>query len=195
MPKTELNNLNEAELLELYYGGRVGESLGVLLNRYMPLVFAICVHYLKNRTKAEDATSEILEKMLNYFKNNEVKNAKALILLSAKNHCLSLLKRKKELVDIQTVEYRLAEENAIDEIMKRETDLELLEDLMLQLPDQQKKCLEMFFFNKKSYEQIQTDFGISYKEVKSHIQNGKRMLRKLFLNHRSNDHEQIRKVI
>ena len=46
-----------------------------------------------------------------------------------------------------------------------------------QLKDEQRTCLELFFLKEKSYKDVAEMTGYSIKEVKSHIQNGKRNLR------------------
>ena len=187
MSKTGLNNLSEAELLDLYYIDRNDSALGALLNRYLPFVFATCVHYLKNREKAKDASSAILEKMLNYFKQKEVKSAKALILISAKNHCLSLLKQNKYSVNIEGVEDRLVASVELDEKILKESTYELLEKCLNELKPFQKESVKLFYLQKKSYQEIEKLTGQNIKQVKSNLQNGKRMLRNLMLEKMSHE--------
>jgi RNA polymerase sigma-70 factor (ECF subfamily) len=45
------------------------------------------------------------------------------------------------------------------------------------LKNEQQQCVKLYFFEKKSYEEIQEQTGFTYNEVKSHLQNGKRNLR------------------
>jgi RNA polymerase sigma-70 factor (ECF subfamily) len=46
-----------------------------------------------------------------------------------------------------------------------------------QLNHNQRLCLDLMYFQKKSYKEIADETGLSLKAVKSHIQNGKRNLR------------------
>ncbi|MGB0390250.1 MAG: RNA polymerase sigma factor [Salibacteraceae bacterium] len=181
MLNKELNNLSEAKLLDLFYKEKNDKALGALFNSYLPFVFATCVYYLKDRAKAKDATSDVLEKMLKYFRKKEVTNAKALILISAKNYCLTLLKKEKNLVDIDVVQHRLAEENQLDDKIKKEADLNQLESALSALKKEQEQCVRMFYLQKMSYQQIENETNYNLKQVKSNIQNGKRMLRNLLL--------------
>lgn len=50
---------------------------------------------------------------------------------------------------------------------------------MAELIEEQRICIQMFYYDKKSYQQIieQTDF--TYMQVKSYIQNGKRNLKRI----------------
>jgi RNA polymerase sigma-70 factor (ECF subfamily) len=64
-----------------------------------------------------------------------------------------------------------------------------MERCLKQLPESQRKCLVQFYLHGKSYGQIELELGLSYKEVKSNIQNGKRMLRKKLLDSRNSSNE------
>lgn len=59
----------------------------------------------------------------------------------------------------------------------RETQLIELEVALMELKDEQKVCIELFFIQGKSYDEVAVITGYSYNQVKSYIQNGKRNLR------------------
>ena len=54
-----------------------------------------------------------------------------------------------------------------------------LETALAQLKMEQKVCVKMFYLEKLSYTETCTRTGYSFKEVKSHIQNGKRNLKNI----------------
>ena len=60
-------------------------------------------------------------------------------------------------------------------------DSEEIEKAIGALNKDQRTCLELFFFEKKSYNEIAQSTGFTLKKVKSNIQNGKRNLKKLLL--------------
>jgi RNA polymerase sigma-70 factor (ECF subfamily) len=72
-------------------------------------------------------------------------------------------------------------ESEDDSVYNNETIEKVLE-LIPKLKDNQKKCVEAFYLQSKSYEEISETYDLSFKEVKSHIQNGKRNLKILFEN-------------
>jgi len=49
---------------------------------------------------------------------------------------------------------------------------------LAQLPPAQRRCLELFYLEKKCYRDIATETGLELNLVRSHLQNGKRMLRR-----------------
>ena len=55
--------------------------------------------------------------------------------------------------------------------------LDHLEEALAAIEDTQRRCIELFYLQEKSYEEIQQATGHTYKEVKSYIQNGKRNLK------------------
>ena len=59
----------------------------------------------------------------------------------------------------------------------RETRFEQLSQAMNRLPDMQKECLRLFFWEGRSYADIEKILNVSAMQVKSAIQNGKRRLR------------------
>ncbi|MEM7038574.1 MAG: sigma-70 family RNA polymerase sigma factor [Bacteroidota bacterium] len=64
-----------------------------------------------------------------------------------------------------------------DETSEKELELQKLEAAIQDLKDEQKACVELFFLKGKSYDEVAELTGYSYKQVKSHIQNGKRNLK------------------
>lgn len=75
-------------------------------------------------------------------------------------------------------------ENPFDEHLETEQEkhevLEQLKSGLGRLKEGQRQCIELFYLQNKSYQEIAGQTGYSINEVKSYIQNGKRNL-KLFI--------------
>ena len=56
--------------------------------------------------------------------------------------------------------------------------LQSVEAALAQLPPAQRRCLELFYLEKKCYRDIATETGLELNLGRSHLQNGKRMLRR-----------------
>ena len=54
---------------------------------------------------------------------------------------------------------------------------EALKDCIDKLKEEQKQCIELFYFSNKCYLEIAAQLNIDEKKVKSHLQNGKRNLK------------------
>jgi RNA polymerase sigma-70 factor (ECF subfamily) len=64
-----------------------------------------------------------------------------------------------------------------NESMEREDRLDKLEECMEQLPLEQKHSIQLFFIQKKCYNEIAEITGQEWNKVRSYIQNGKRNLK------------------
>ena len=60
---------------------------------------------------------------------------------------------------------------------KKESQIQLMQIALNELNTEQRRCLELFYLDNKSYTEIMTITGYNNNEVKSHIQNGKRNLK------------------
>ncbi|MCI0613671.1 sigma-70 family RNA polymerase sigma factor [bacterium] len=73
-------------------------------------------------------------------------------------------------------------ENSELEILDRIDGNILLEELNAavdRLEESQRICIELFYFEEKSYQEISEITRLEIKQVKSHLQNGKRNLHKM----------------
>ncbi len=109
-------------------------------------------------------------------------SAKALIMISAKNHCLSLLKRNDNNRSIEEVMEIANEENEMDLLIQKNATLDQLHECLEELKPDQRNNIKQFYIERKSYQEIARESGQSLNKIKSSLQNGKRMLRSLMMN-------------
>ena len=173
--------MSDEELLEAFLSSSESEYFGELYNRYIPLLYGICLKYLQRTEMAEDAVMQIFEDLLPKLQNYEIKVFRTWIYSVAKNHCLQLLrKQQKEItVDFNTqfVEFADILHLLSDEEYADNERIEMLKDCMEGLPDEQKTAVQKFFYEEMSYADIVDVTGFQLKSVKSYIQNGKRNLK------------------
>ena len=155
--------------------------LGELYQRYMHLVYGVCLKYLKNPEASQDATMQLFEKLITALKKHEVSNFKSWLHVMAKNHCLMALRKEKgepvkEFSD-WGMENGYEQHHANDDGIELEENLTKLEACIEQLQSEQQSCISLFYLKKKPYKTISAETGLELKKVKSHIQNGKRNLK------------------
>lgn len=159
-----------------------GDEMGLkyLYNKYLHVIFGICLKYFKNKSDAQDATSELLEKFMEINIPPDVRNLKTWLYVVTKNHCLMQLRKKKvlnaELIPEEIMDFT-DDLHPIDKAMQKEAEFEALSKCIEALKDEQKQCIDMFYLKKKCYQQIADQTGHAVKKVKSYIQNGKRNLK------------------
>lgn len=174
----------DEELLSLYKDSADIAFLGELYDRYIHLVFGICMKYLKNQEESEDMTMQIFEKLIVAAEVHEIKNFKSWLHVLARNECLMLLrsgkyKHKQTNVplkdnDVMELAYSLHP----DSEESLESNLTELEEAIEMLPSEQRDCVKKFYLNQKCYKTIALETGYEINKVKSYIQNGKRNLKR-----------------
>lgn len=176
-------HFSDSELIERYRYSYDNAYIGELYQRYSHMLYGVCLKYLKDEEKAKDVIMDVFEKVLKDLKRHDVENFRTWVYSVAKNACLMQLRKEKRL-DVREQEYQRSVveimEFDLPEHLNGESQSEIDNRLMLaidQLKMEQRRCIRMFYFEKKSYEEIENETGFSYKEVKSFLQNGKRNLK------------------
>jgi RNA polymerase sigma factor (sigma-70 family) len=174
------NSQNDDQLIAAFkqYGDHA--VIEILFNRYCQLVFAVAMKYLHNEDEAKDTVIEVFEKVPADLKRYAIQSFSSWLYIVTKNLCYHKLKKAKKDAPVELSENRLAEianEASDDYAFTEEVLLEHLEESLLSLNAEQQLCIRLFYLEKKSYEEVEQQTGFSYKEVKSHIQNGKRNMK------------------
>ncbi|MEZ4776860.1 MAG: sigma-70 family RNA polymerase sigma factor [Bacteroidia bacterium] len=180
-----IKSLSDEELVLEYKESGDTAFVGELFERYTHLVYLVCMKYLKDPMESEDMAMRIFEKLLIDLKKYEVRKFKFWLHTVTKNQCLIWLdksKRAREKAD----EYLETEPGFVEskEILSllddgdsTEHQLNRLELAMERLNEEQRICVELFYLQQKSYQEVADETGFSMKQVKSYIQNGKRNLK------------------
>lgn len=175
---------SDENLLQEYLANREPDVLGELYARYMPLVYGVCLKYLKDREPAQDAVIALFEKLLVNLDKHEVRNFKSWLHVVAKNYCLMELRQAKI-----KQEFTFSEQSELAGFMEKQSVLhpidddwaeqteQALNDCIERLKTEQQSCIRLFYFEDKSYREIGVQLGLDETKVKSFIQNGKRNLK------------------
>lgn len=174
--------ISDEELLHKFYKDGDNYWLGMLLQRYSLLMLGVCMKYLQDEDNAKDAVQEILVRVLTDLKKHKVSYFKSWIYRVTVNHCLVKIRNHKHDVTIaQTDLEDTIPENSSEAQQKIEKEalLNKLDESMTQLGEEQRRCIELFYLENKSYREIEALTGFNALQVKSFIQNGKRNLKLL----------------
>ena len=200
--KADIKNCSDIELIQKFKETLNNEIIGELFQRYRHLVFGVCMKYLKDEDEAKDGVMQIFEKILTDLHKHNVDNFKGWLYMVAKNHCLMYFRSKKVHIELPkhlTGDY--SDDGAFSDSGEMETggnsegmnmelmanihlngedkekQLTLMESAIKELKKEQKICIELFYLQEKSYEEVAKITSYSMKKVKSYIQNGKRNLK------------------
>ncbi len=173
------SELPDRELVSLFRTSGNMDVLAALFQRYMDLLYGVCLKYLKQPEPARDAVMQIFEELVVKLPKHEVDNFKSWLYTLAKNYCLMQLRTPKNL---KTTEFnpdsmQLEEEVHLNGIQVREENLQKLERCLQTLSTEQKTTVELFYLQNKCYKEIAEATGIEWNKVRSFIQNGRRNLK------------------
>lgn len=183
---TNYKQIPDNELIALYKESLDKEIIGELFKRYTQFIFLVSIKYLKNEDDANDVVMQIFEKLFDDLLNHDVANLKSWLYMVTRNQCLmNLRKQQSDLKRNQ--DYKKDNENFMEndfnlhlkENEVKEVHANAVQNAVNQLNEEQKKCVNLFYFEDKSYSEIARISGYSEKKVKSYIQNGKRNLKNI----------------
>jgi RNA polymerase sigma-70 factor (ECF subfamily) len=171
----------DADLIREYKATGRLDYLAALYQRYMNLVYGVCLRYF-DEAASKDAVMQIFEELIGKLQQYEVQNFKSWLHVLARNHCLMKLRATKSREGrVISIEDRPLMEN--EEILHHENGFSLegrlqeMEKCLETLPSEQQKSVELFYLREKSYREVAELTGYDMKKVKSYIQNGKRNLK------------------
>jgi len=172
-------NQSDAELALTYRQSGDLKTLGELYQRYMELVYGVCLKYLKEPELAQDAVMQIFEELVLKLKKHEVENFRGWLHQVAKNHCLMQLRTPRNLktVELSPLLMQNEEDVHLNGVMEKEENFQKLEKCIASLADEQRTMIKLFYLEGKCYNEIVEITGLEWNHVRSSIQNGRRNLK------------------
>jgi len=177
--KGKISDYSEENLLRAFVESGDASFFGELYRRYIPLLYGLCLKYLNNKEGAQDAVMDIFELLVEKVPQYEINNFRTWLYSVAKNYCLQVLRKEKQ-INYINIEEGVVENQAIftlTDIAQSQEETEALEYCLTTLPDEQRVSINYFFYDDKSYADIVDLTGFALSKVKSYIQNGKRNLK------------------
>ncbi len=169
------------ELIIAYKKSEDTKYVSTLYQRYMELVFGICLKYFKESERSKDAVMDIFEELIKKLKIHEVDYFKGWLHTLARNYCLMQLRSPR---NMKTTEFSgdllMQSHNnthLANEVFEKEENYKKLEGCLQVLPLDQRQTIELFFMENKCYNEIAEITGYDWNKVRSYIQNGKRNLK------------------
>jgi RNA polymerase sigma-70 factor (ECF subfamily) len=168
---------SDEELILLFKEKQDSVFIGILYERYSHLVMGVALKYLKNVEESQDITSKIFEELPSKLTKHSVDFFKSWLYRVTMNEAFQVLRKKG--VEVTTDQFPSLESESLnsEEIQTKEKQLEALEQAIEDLKPEQKKCIQLFYLQEKSYVEIASELNLELMKVKSYIQNGKRNIK------------------
>lgn len=181
--KKDKSHYTDQQLVDQFCSTLDQQVLAKLYTRYSHMVFGVCMKYLENGDDASDGVMNIYEKLGNEITRHKIENFASWLYVMTKNHCLMELRNRKskEKKHELWLENEMVFMESYHQMHPIDADHGLhttrLKDCIEKLKPDQRKCIEMFYYNNKCYTEISELLQLEEKSVKSHLQNGKRNLK------------------
>ena len=138
-----------------------------LFDKFAPKMLSVCLRYMKNPEKAEDALQDgfikVFTNLLNFNNSGVLEGWIRRIIV---NTCLDELKKNKKLllnVSVEEVEYKLESNDFVQEQMMADDLMKLIQDM----PAGYRVIFNMFAIEGYAHQEIATQLGISESTSKS----------------------------
>ena len=171
---------SDERLITAYISTENASYVGELFCRYSDMIFGLCLKHLKNVQESEDASYELFELMISKLKTQQIMIFKPWLYRTATNFCIDKLRKSKTNIIISLDDRFETARDSLDisaDFSEREALLARIDHCLKQLNDDQKVCIDLFYFQEKSYQDIAQQLNISWSTTRSYIQNGKRNLK------------------
>jgi RNA polymerase sigma factor (sigma-70 family) len=168
----------DQELVVIYKRDGDIRLLGELFQRYMDLIYAVCLKYLKEPEAAQDAVMGIFEELIPKLLKHEVGYFKGWLYAVARNYCLMQLRSQKQMPTVSGMDFmQLSEKPHLEDAVEKEENLNQLSRCIDNLSPDQRQTVQLFYLQEKSYKEIAGITNTEWSKVRSLVQNGRRNLK------------------
>ena len=169
----------DLDLVSAYRRSKDLAILGALYQRYMDLVYGVCLKYLGEPETAKDAVMAIFEELAQKLHKHQVAHFKGWLYTLARNHCLMQLRSAKRIrtSELDPDRMQMPEDLHLNGALEREGRLNSLSKCIESLSPEQRTAIDLFYLQNKPYKEIESITGQDGNKVRSTIQNGRRNLK------------------
>jgi RNA polymerase sigma-70 factor (ECF subfamily) len=171
--------VDDKELVDRFKISGDVNIVATLYDRYIEMIYAVCMKYLKDSDAAKDAVMEVYGQLSQKLQKHEVLNFKSWVYTLAKNHCLMQLRSasNKKIIPLEENIMHFPSELHQDGENEKEFRLSQLNDCMETLSSDQKLVIDLFYLQQRSYKEIAELQQMDWNKVRSLVQNGRRNLK------------------
>jgi RNA polymerase sigma factor (sigma-70 family) len=168
--------ITDEELVSRFQATGDPQYFAELFARHRRLVYCACRRFFAGNSLAEDATQETFLRAYQAIHRFRQDNVCGWLMRIAKNVCIDLWRKQRpenQAAEVGSVDP--PEPVSLDRLTEANQAMEKVHEEMQSLAPEQRRCLELKM-DGYSYEETAERTGLSVGAVKSHLQNGRRML-------------------
>lgn len=170
------NDIPDEELVRLFQASGDPQWFGELFARHRRRVYCSCRGFFCDGATAEDAVQDTFIHAFQNIHSFLGGSFGGWLMRIAKNVCIDNWRKRRSETDLDEADLdNTAKTAPLERMFQLHTAVETLRAEMKALPCEQRRCLELKI-DGYSYEETAARTGLSIEAVKSHLQNGRRML-------------------
>ncbi len=175
--------VSDEELVELYLETQNVAYFNILYKRYSGKIFGKCISLLKSESLAEDATQDVMMKiLLNLSKFRGKSRFSTWIYSITYNYCIDFLRRKKKDPSVYVDDFieNLDVEDEVEDKFLLETNVKRLKVILDDIPSGDKAILLMKYQDEMTIKEISGILDRSESAIKMKIKRAKHKFQKTY---------------
>jgi len=172
------------------------EAFAELIDRYKVAVYNLCARMLHDPTEAEDAAQEVFVRAFTQLHSYQPgRRFSTWILSIASHYCIDLLRRRKPIVDLDTIAFwKQSDQPEPEERALTGETRDEVRELLGKLPEKYRGVTVLRYWQDLSYEEISEATGLSVATVKTRLFRARELLAKELEKQRRHDSNQGEEV-
>lgn len=172
-------NREEEAIVARVLGGDT-EAFAELIDRYKVAVYNLCARMLHDPTEAEDAAQEVFVRAYTQLHSYQPgRRFSTWILSIASHYCIDLLRRRKPVVDLDTIAFwKQSDQPEPEERALTGETRDEVRDLLNTLPEKYRGVTVLRYWQDLSYEEIAEATSLSVATVKTRLFRARELLAK-----------------
>ncbi len=140
-----------------------------LYDRYIPIVYGVCLKYLQNIDQAQNSTIRIFENLLLKQQSSDIILFRSYLYNVTKKHCIDLLKSQKRELSADLDASLVPTFISLTEYETNENYESAVEHCKTELLEEERTLLEAFYLENLSYIDISKSLDMEIEEVKRQV--------------------------
>lgn len=140
-----------------------------LYDRYIPIVYGVCLKYLQNIDQAQNSTIRIFENLLLKQQSFDIILFRSYLYNVTKKHCIDLLKSQKRELSADLDASLIPTFISLTEYETNENYESTVEHCKTELLEDERTLLEAFYLENLSYIDISKSLDMEIEEVKRQV--------------------------
>lgn len=143
--------------------------IAILWNETREQLLCLSNQILQDRNASQDVVSDCFERFVIHFRAGRIRSPKGWLVKVVRHESLRQYR-------LRQAEQTFCGFSYLEEYNEEEDGLDRVIQCMAAIRPIQRRGMELFYLEEKSYREISMELGISITRVKSVVQNGKRMV-------------------